>query len=61
MGVSHSPLGSFWGHAGLGLGHTVVALASRDGRRRTVVMVNQGMIDDGMWQAIGNVAWPALA
>ena len=61
MGVSHSPLGSFWGHAGLGLGHTVVALASRDGRQRTVVMVNQGMIDDEMWQAIGDVAWPALA
>jgi D-alanyl-D-alanine carboxypeptidase len=61
MGVSHSPLGSFWGHAGLGLGHTVVALASRDGRRRTVVMVNQGMIDDETWHAIGDVTWPALA
>jgi D-alanyl-D-alanine carboxypeptidase len=60
MRVSDSPFGAFWGHLGLGLGHTVVALASRDGRRRTVVMVNQGMIADETWRAIGNVAWAAL-
>jgi len=61
MGVSDSPLGSSWGHLGLGLGYTVVALSSRDGRRQTVVMVNQGMIGDDTWRAIGDVAWAALA
>jgi D-alanyl-D-alanine carboxypeptidase len=60
MGVSDSPLGTFWGHFGLGLGHTAVALASRDGRRRTVVMVNRGVLDDETWRAIGDVAWMAL-
>jgi D-alanyl-D-alanine carboxypeptidase len=60
MGVSDSPLGAFWGHLGLGLGQTVVALASKDGRRRTVVMVNQGMIGEETWRAIGDVAWTAL-
>lgn len=60
MGVSDSPRGAFWGHLGLGLGQTVVAFASSDGRRRTVVMVNQGMIGDETWRAIGDVAWAAL-
>ncbi len=60
MGVSDSPHGPRWGHIGLGLGHTVVALASRDGRRRTVVMVNQGMLGDETWRAIGDVVWAAL-
>src|SRR6266540_238077 len=30
MGVSDSPLGSSWGHLGLALGYTVVALSSND-------------------------------
>jgi D-alanyl-D-alanine carboxypeptidase len=60
MGVSDSPLGTFWGHLGLGLGHTAVGLASRDGRRHSVVMVNQGVLGDEAWRAIGDVAWEAL-
>jgi D-alanyl-D-alanine carboxypeptidase len=61
MGLSDSPRGSFWGHLGLGLGHTVVALASRDGRRTTVVMVNEGVLGDETWRSMGDVAWAALA
>jgi D-alanyl-D-alanine carboxypeptidase len=60
MGMAQLGRETYWGHLGLGLGHTVVGLASRDGRRRTVVMVNQGMIADETWQAIAEVVQAAL-
>ncbi len=60
VGISTSPQGVLWGHLGFGLGHTVVALATRDGGRRAVVMVNQGFVGEDVWEGIARVTWAAL-
>lgn len=57
LGVSASPHGRLWGHLGFGLGHTVVALATRDGRRQGVVMVNQGFVSEHVWREVADLAW----
>jgi D-alanyl-D-alanine carboxypeptidase len=61
VGVATSPHGALWGHLGFGLGHTVVALATRDGRRQAVLMVNEGFVSEDVWRAIADVAWIALS
>jgi CubicO group peptidase (beta-lactamase class C family) len=57
LDVSASPHGPLWGHLGFGLGHTVVALATRDGGRQGVVMVNQGFVSENVWRKIGDLVW----
>jgi D-alanyl-D-alanine carboxypeptidase len=57
LDVSASPYEPFWGHLGFGLGHTVVALATRDGRRQGVVMVNQGFVSENVWRQLADLVW----
>jgi D-alanyl-D-alanine carboxypeptidase len=57
LDVSASPHGPLWGHLGFGLGHTVVALATHDGRRQGVVMVNQGFVSENVWREIADLVW----
>lgn len=59
LGVSSSPCGPAWGHLGLGQ-YTTIALSSRDGRRRAVLMVNIAWPADDVWRALGRAAWSAL-
>ncbi len=57
LGVAPSPCGSAWGHLGLGLGHTTVALSRRDASRQAVLAVNQGLLPPAAWAPLGDVVW----
>jgi D-alanyl-D-alanine carboxypeptidase len=61
MGRQRSPCGPAWGHIGLSLGYTVLALSSEDGRRQVVVWANGSPVTDeaeaAFWDAAGRLAW----
>lgn len=59
FGFVSSPCGPAWGHLGLGQ-YTTIALSSRDGERRAVLMVNVAWPSDAVWRALGRAAWSAL-
>ena len=59
MRKADSPCGAAWGHIGFSTGYTTIALASRDGARRVVLMANGFVFSDEGWQALGRVVWPA--
>jgi hypothetical protein len=61
MGRQRSPCGPAWGHLGLSLGYTAIALSSEDGERQVVVWANGSPVsreaDDAFWDAAGRLAW----
>jgi D-alanyl-D-alanine carboxypeptidase len=59
MREAPSPCGAAWGHLGLGVGYTTIALASATGERRVVVMVNASVLSDCDWDALGRLTWTA--
>ena len=60
FGSTPSPCGPAWGHLGLMLGHTAVALSRRDGTRQVVVLANLGLLPAPAWDVLARVAWSAL-
>ena len=59
MGKSESSCGPAWGHLGFSAGYTTIALASEDGDRHVVIMINIDFESDETWQALGRLAWAA--
>jgi len=57
MDRSPSPCGPAWGHLGLGVGYTTVALASEDGERKVVVLTNIIAINEKIWEQLGRLVW----
>jgi len=61
MGGQRSSCGPAWGHIGLSLGYTVLALSSEDGRRQVVIWANGSAAsqdaEDAFWDAAGRLAW----
>ena len=57
MGGERSPCGAAWGHLGLGLGYTTIALASEDGRRQVVICMNGFFPSDEAWELLGRLVW----
>ena len=57
MGQAPSPCGSAWGHLGLAMGHTTIALSSEFGDRQVVVLANTLVMSDETWEALGSLAW----
>jgi D-alanyl-D-alanine carboxypeptidase len=61
MRRERSPCGPAWGHIGLSLGYTTVALSSEDGERQVVIWANGSAVtqeaDDAFWDAAGRLAW----
>jgi D-alanyl-D-alanine carboxypeptidase len=53
-----SPCGPAWGHLGFSVGYITIALASEDGSRQAVVMVNGHSMDEP-WEPIGELVWSA--
>jgi D-alanyl-D-alanine carboxypeptidase len=60
FGSAPSPCGPAWGHLGLMLGHTAVALSRRDGSRQVVVLANLGLLPPEAWRVLASVAWRGL-
>jgi D-alanyl-D-alanine carboxypeptidase len=61
MGRHRSPCGPAWGHIGMSVGYTAVALSSEDGERQVVICAN-GIPEtqatfDAFWDAAGPLAW----
>ncbi len=59
MGKSPSPCGPAWGHLGLGMGYTTIALASEDGERQVVALTNIIAVTDELWEPLGRLVWSA--
>jgi D-alanyl-D-alanine carboxypeptidase len=61
MGRQRSSCGPAWGHIGLSLGYTVLAVSSEDGRRQVVIWANGSAAgqdaEDAFWDAAGRLAW----
>jgi D-alanyl-D-alanine carboxypeptidase len=61
MGRQRSPCGPAWGHIGLSLGYTVLALSSEDGRRQVVTWANGSAAGEeaegAFWDVAGRLAW----
>jgi hypothetical protein len=53
MGRERSCCGPAWGHVGFSAGYTAIALASEDGARQIVVMVNGHAASEDVWDAVG--------
>jgi D-alanyl-D-alanine carboxypeptidase len=56
MGKAHSPCGAAWGHLGLG-NYTIIAVASENGDRQTVVLANGLVMSDEAWGPLGQLTW----
>ena len=57
MGVADSPCGTAWGHIGFSFGYTTIALASKSGDRRVVILTNTLLWSDEAWPALGGLTW----
>ncbi len=57
MRKSASSCGPAWGHLGFSPGYTAIALASEDGDRQVVIMLNIDFESDETWEALGRLAW----
>ena len=57
MGVADSLCGTAWGHLGFSFGYTTIALASEDGERQVVILVNTLLWSDEAWPALGALTW----
>jgi D-alanyl-D-alanine carboxypeptidase len=56
-GIEQSTCGPAWGHFGLSLGYTTIALGSRNGDRQVVVMFNTHPLSEETWPALGRLVW----
>lgn len=54
---SASSCGPACGHLGFSPGYTAIALASEDGDRQVVIMLNIDFESDETWEALGRLAW----
>ena len=57
IGEARSPCGAVWGHFGFALGHSTIALGSKDGGRQVVVMFNTHPMTMELWSAVGRLTW----
>jgi D-alanyl-D-alanine carboxypeptidase len=57
MGLAESPCGSAWGHLGLAMGYTTIALSSESGDRQVVILANTLVMSDETWKALGGLTW----
>jgi D-alanyl-D-alanine carboxypeptidase len=56
-GLERSPCGPAWGHLGFAFGYTTIALGSRDGDRKVVVMFNTHPMSEETWVSLGRLVW----
>jgi D-alanyl-D-alanine carboxypeptidase len=57
MGQSESPCGPAWGHLGFAAGHTTIALASKEGDRQVVILVNTVFMSEEPWRTLADLTW----
>lgn len=57
MGMVQSPCGPAWGHLGFWPGYATIALASKTGDRRAVILTNTVIQSEEPWLALGALTW----